>query len=236
MRIALLETAPPEPDFDARFGSWARIFDALLADPALELVPYAAWRGVLPRVTDADATLVPGGLASANDDAPWIDALLAHLRAVHAAGQPLVGICFGHQVVARALGGQVTRRPPAGPDDGFVLGVRPVNWLAGPLAGRTTRVYMSHHDEVTALPPGATHLATNGHACVQAYALGRTLGIQGHPELTPDVSRHYLHKNAIGVDAETIARAERSLDDGDDHGVVARLVHDWFTDTPSPPP
>ena len=112
MRIGLLECdhvaeryLPIAGDYGDMFGRWWRD-----ADPDAEVVRYDAHRGVLPeRPDECDAWLCTGSSASVYDDEPWIDGLADFVRAVHVARVPLVGVCFGHQLLAHALGGRTER-------------------------------------------------------------------------------------------------------------------------------
>jgi GMP synthase-like glutamine amidotransferase len=111
---------------------------------------------------------------------PWIACELEYLAAAHATGVPVLGICFGAQALAAALGGTVSRAPEkevgwidvAG-DDGF----------AGP--------WFTWHEDVFTLPPGAAELARAASG-PQAFAVGPSVGVQFHPEVTPEIVDGWL--------------------------------------------
>jgi GMP synthase (glutamine-hydrolysing) len=112
---------------------------------------------------------------------PWIADQVAFLRATHDAGVPVVGICFGGQALAAALGATVSRAPETEigwvdvqGDDGF--GGRWFTW----------------HEDVFDLPPGATALA-RASSGLQAFAAGPSVGLQFHPEVTPAIVDDWLH-------------------------------------------
>lgn len=126
-----------------------------------------------------DVVVVLGAAESAYDDTvPWLAAELEFAARAVDASTPVLGICFGAQVLARVLGGQVGRAPRS--EHGFVTldsadpdVLEPGTWL-------------EFHDDAFTLPPGATPLVRN-EVCLQAFALGPHLAVQFHPEITPAV-------------------------------------------------
>ncbi len=137
----------------------------------------------------------------ASSDA-WIAAEVAFLRAAHEARVPVLGICFGAQALAAALGGSVRRAPD--PEIGWidVAGQRPE-------AGR----WFAWHEDLVAPPPGAVVRASTPLAC-QAFALGRSAGVQFHPEVTPAIVEDWLRTgrgdiDTHGIDATAVARETR---------------------------
>ena len=162
---------------------WLR---ALLPDCAITAVP--AYDGVmpLPDAADFDAVIVPGSIASVTERAPWMLRLEERLRQIVAERRPLLGICFGHQILASALGGAVIVNPLGRDLDISTVQLTEAG-RADPLfagLGGSFEASEGHYDVVSALPPDATLLAENGYG-VQAFAYGNARGIQFHPEITP---------------------------------------------------
>jgi GMP synthase-like glutamine amidotransferase len=130
-----------------------------------------------------------GGPMSVNDGLPWIAPALDLIRAAAHAGVPLLGHCLGGQLVARALGGVVTRNPVKEIGWGTVDVLE--NGAAEEWFGRGVRSFTSFHwhGETFSIPPGATRILSSPHCANQAFALGPHLGMQCHVEMTPDLIR-----------------------------------------------
>jgi GMP synthase-like glutamine amidotransferase len=192
--IAIFRHAPTEGPghfasfLDARMLPWQ-----LLAVDAGEAVPASP---------DAYSGLVfMGGPMSVNDDLPWIPSTLNLIRAAVKADIPVLGHCLGGQLIAKALGGEVSRNPIK--EIGWVRVAVVDNpearhWL-GDLAGFEA---FHWHGETFSLPPGATRILESPYCANQAYALGKHLGMQCHVEMTEAMIREWCE-----VGAEEIAAA-----------------------------
>ncbi len=152
----------------------------------------------VPGPEELDLLVVMGSAESAADDTlPWLARELTYLHRVLAAQVPVLGICFGGQLLARALGGTVSRAPRS--ERGFVtLGTADAAVLP-------PGTWIEFHDDAFTLPPGATEVARN-EVCVQAFTHGPHLGVQFHPEITPDVLAEWIEswgsRGRAAVEAE----------------------------------
>ncbi len=150
-----------------------------------------------------------GSALSINDDHPFLEAAMSLVREGVAQGVPQLGICFGHQLLCRALGGRVAVRAcPGGPEAGWceVAFTRLGQRFFG-VAARC-RVFQHHFDEVVALPAGAVVLASSPHTAVQAFQdpVRRLVGTQFHPEFDPELGNAIFHRQSsllstFGLDA-----------------------------------
>jgi len=149
----------------------------------------------LPPLSDVDGVIVLGGTMSAYDDetTPWLPAVRDYVRDCVETEVATLGICLGAQLLAVALGGEVERSAPSGPERGIVeLRMRPDaadDALLGPLVaelGRDVLVPSSHDDAVSTLPENAIWLASSRQYPFQAFRVGSAWGLQFHPEAGED--------------------------------------------------
>ncbi|MEA2357601.1 MAG: hypothetical protein QOI62_861 [Solirubrobacteraceae bacterium] len=171
-------------------GEWAAARGA-----EVELVR-APGVGAWPEPTGADAIVALGSDRSVHASTdPWIEPELEFLRAAHAADVPVLGICFGAQALAAALGGTVARAP-----------VAEIGWYDIPGVDGYAGRWFSWHEDAFTLPPGAHELAGNDVG-PQAFAIGRSVGVQFHPEVTAAIVEGWLHAGRDSVpDPEPIRR------------------------------
>jgi GMP synthase-like glutamine amidotransferase len=155
-------------------------------------------------VHDADGWLITGSRHGVYEDHPWIPPLEQFIRDAFAARVPVVGICFGHQIVAQAMGGKVERY--AG---GWAVGATDYDF-----GGETIRLNAWHRDQVVQAPPGAKVIAANDF-CSNAALLydDRALTVQAHPEFRPEFVDGLMKTRGKGlVPDEVMAEAAAKLD------------------------
>jgi GMP synthase-like glutamine amidotransferase len=196
MRIGILKTDEVRPEFVAEFGEYPDMFAALLGarDASLEFVVYDVEHGHYPDTIDeVDAYLITGSKSSVYEDKQWIHSLSAFVRQLHERRKKLLGICFGHQLVAQALGGK-TEKSTKGwgvGAHGAVFGELPV-WHDQ--QAREFNLLVSHQDQVTAPAPGTRVLAGSDFCANAVCQLGdHILTFQGHPEFIKRYSETLLN-------------------------------------------
>ena len=193
MKLTLIETGlVPEP-IRQDFPDYPEMFRRLLsaADPDMEFGTVSVIKGeALPDAASLEGILITGSPAGVYDDEPWIAPLMQFIRDAAAAGVPQIGICFGHQILAEALGGKVEKSPK-----GWGIGRHTYDmkacpeWMEGDCPV-TISVPVSHQDQVVALPPGARVLARSDFTPFAAIDYGKTpaISFQCHPEFDADYS------------------------------------------------
>ncbi|MDH4119756.1 MAG: gamma-glutamyl-gamma-aminobutyrate hydrolase family protein [Acidimicrobiia bacterium] len=230
MRLGLLVCDHVHPDLRSIAGDYNDMFAELFsAFGDLDLVEYDLTESRFPSsVRECDAWITTGSKRSVYENEGWIHGLADLVREFARSDVPFVGVCFGHQMMAHALGGEVRRSP-----NGWGVGSKVVHvprsepWMeVEGWRGGSFRVLNSHADQVDKLPRGAEVLGSNEHCPVSVMRLGpRMLGIQGHPEFVPEYSRRLMEVRRGRLIPETVVDAGlASLDDPPDQALLARWI------------
>lgn len=215
---------------EASRGDYDEVYARFLAEGGtpLRVRAYDVVGGELPADPgECDAWIITGARHDSFGDEPWLEALRAFVRRLREARARTVGICFGHQVLAHALGGRAERASAwkAGPQP---LDVEPTPWFEG---GRVALNAM-HRDVVTALPPGAVRIGTGTTGEQPAFLVDdHMLGIQDHPEFdaTYTAALTRWRRELMGDETADAALAELEATPTDG-AVVARWVVDFLLD------
>lgn len=229
MKLAILETGRPPGDLAQRFGTYPAMFERLLGD-GFETSTFDVQAGELPSGTNThDAYLITGSPAGVYDPLPWIEPLLGFIRA--AADRKMVGVCFGHQAMAQALGGQVEKS-----DKGWGVGLqrysvgRPEPWMDG---GDCIAVPASHQDQVVVQPPGTRVVAESDFTpfAALAWTCRSAMSVQFHPEFEPDYAKALIERRRDSLADPQGAIA--SLDAPNDASRVAGWIRRFLTSEPA---
>lgn len=191
MNIGILQTGALPQDMAETWGQYPAHFERLLAGQGFTFSAYNVEAGDIPDDPQAcNGWLITGSRHGAYEDHPWIAPLEAFIRAVTEAGKPLVGICFGHQIIAQALGGKVVKFP-----GGWSVGPQTYGWGEGEVT-----LHAWHQDQVVSLPEGAEVLASSGFCENAALIYGdRAFTVQAHPEFTSDFVADLAERRGRGV-------------------------------------
>jgi GMP synthase-like glutamine amidotransferase len=236
MHLCILENDDLDPPLAQRYTRVAAMFEHLFAQAGYQgrIDTFSARHGQYQASFAAyDAVLLTGSRADAFSDEPWVVALRAQVARLLQDQHKLLGVCFGHQLIAHCLGAPVQRAPR-----GWRVGRQAYDWLGAPehlglTQGQAAQgvqlaqlaLLASHQDQVLALPAGATLLATQADCPVAAYALGdQVFCIQPHPEFTPEVSAFLLDKRKGMLGEPLYEQSISSLSEPHDGLALARFM------------
>ncbi len=225
MKLAILETGRPPGDLVRRFGDYSAMMTRML-DGEFEIDTFDVAAGEFPAdPSDYEAYLVTGSPAGVYDPLPWIEPLKQFLR--DAGDRKLVGICFGHQIMAEAFGGHVEKS-----DKGWGIGLqhyeidRVEPWMD---EMASIDVPASHQDQVVAQPPHTKVIASSPFTPFAALAWTDrpAISVQFHPEFDLDYAKALIEARREKMpDAD---RAIASLDRPNDNARIADWIRRFLT-------
>lgn len=197
-RILIIKTGAAKPPIAARWGDFE---DWILAGMQVgrdrAMIVDVRNGGILPSHGNLRGVVITGSAAMVTEHHGWSERTAAWLRGVVERGIPTLGICYGHQLLAYAVGGEIGDNPKGlevGTVDVHLNGAAHDDLL---LAGFPSPIQVQswHRQTVLHLPPGARRLASNAMDAHHAFALGeRAWGVQFHPEFYADVMVDYFHR------------------------------------------
>lgn len=193
------------PSYEWMFIS---LFDKVRSDMTYKV--YEVFKGELPaEMSDSEVYLITGSNVSAYDDIPWVKQLKEWIVKAAKKEVKLLGVCFGHQMIAEALGGKVEKSTK-----GWGVGIRESNIvddeMISSFPNAKMRLLYNHHDQVVKLPKKATLVATSEFCENDAYRIGKNiLCFQGHPEFTEEYEAHLLKD--FPEDGESAEVKEKAL-------------------------
>ena len=231
IRLGVLETGrPPEP-LAEDYPDYPRMVADWLGMPVTSMTQFAVLENELPDAPgDADIWVITGSRFGAYDDLPWIKPLEAFIRACRDANVPMVGICFGHQIIAQALGGVVVKS-----DKGWGVGVHEYDVTDWPealgKAPKKIRLQALHQDQVTVMPEGAEKIARS-EFCENAaiWYPGFAVTFQGHPEFSTKYASDILRiRRGTAIPIDRVDAAMETMDKTPNPEVLAGRIRDWIS-------
>ncbi len=235
MKIGILQCDDVANELQQEFGNYPAMFEAMLceADPNLEFATYRVVDSELPdSIDECDGYITTGSRHGVNDGLAWVDKLEDFVATLAQKKKKFVGICFGHQVMAKALGGQVTDRGWAVGMSFNTLDVRKP-WMDTPQD--SLNLVVSHRDQVCELPPGVEVLASSNFCPFYMLQYGsHMMTVQGHPEFSKAYSRALMEMRKTIIPAIRIAEGRASLAADADDQLMARWIVSFFADSLQP--
>jgi GMP synthase-like glutamine amidotransferase len=199
MQIGILQTGESPDALRADMGDYPDFFETLLAGRGLTFRRWAVLRNDFPAsVQDCDGWLITGSRFGAYEDHPWIPPLEDFIRTAYAQHVPVVGICFGHQIIAQAMGGKVEKYQGG--------------WSVGPteydFGDRTYTLNAWHQDQVTRKPEAAEVIASTDF-CENAALLydDRMFTVQPHPEFRKEFVEGLIKFRGPGLVPDPVLKA-----------------------------
>lgn len=226
VNILLCDTFPGlfPPSIPSYLSMFDKVFKSVAA--STEIRVFNAYQGELPVTLHSDEIYLIGGCRlSAYDDVAWIKQMIGWIRQAYEMKVKLIGICFGHQVIAQALGGTVNRSPK-----GWGVGIRKSvltdNEAMAYFPNKEMRLLYNHHDQVTELPQKAIVVATSPFCTYDSFRISNhVLTFQGHPEYVPEYEEYLITNHAADEPESIKSEALHSLTEATHQG---RIVASWI--------
>ncbi|MFN0113447.1 MAG: type 1 glutamine amidotransferase [Paracoccaceae bacterium] len=221
MQIGILQTGQSPDALKGEMGDYPDFFERLLAGRGLTFRRFHVEGMEFPKdVHDCDGWLITGSRHGAYEDHPFIRPLEDFIRKAYAEGVPMVGICFGHQIIAQAMGGRVEK---------FGGG-----WTVGPtdyrIEGEPFTLNAWHQDQVVEKPSDATLIGSSDFCENAAFLYGdRAFSVQPHPEFQDAFVKGLMETRGKGrVPDELLAAADRRLGRPNSSGQMADRIAEFF--------
>lgn len=221
MKIGILVTGHVAEALRGAHGEYDRMFEGFLDGHGFTFEAWFVVDGQFPDGPEsADGWLITGSRHGVYEGHGWIQPLEALIREIVASGRPLVGICFGHQIIAQAMGGRVEKYRR-----GWSVGRTIYHTENGPLALNSW-----HQDQIVDLPQGARVLARSEFCPYAALAYGeRVLSYQAHPEFSAEYTRDLLDTRGPGIVPDDLLDAARDqTGQPNDSAIVATMIAEFF--------
>ena len=227
MKLGILKTDAVRPEWVPEYGEYPDMFIGLLAaqDPDLEFSVYDVEEGEYPQdIDEVDAYLITGSKSSVYDDKPWIATLVDFVRELDSRHKKIVGICFGHQLVAEALGGKTEKSPK-----GWGVGLHTHRFASAPAwhdqGELAFDILVSHQDQVVENATGSKVLADSEFCENAVCQVGEhILTFQGHPEFVSDYSREIMEFRREMIGEQAYASGVASLASEPQRMRIARWI------------
>lgn len=227
MPIAILKTDSVLPQFKNQYGEYPQMLERLVRTlrDDLEFKTYDVVAGEYPQDdSEFDGFFIMGSKASVYDSESWIKQLGEYIQKLHAGKRKIIGICFGHQLLAHVLGGRTEKS-----EKGWGVGVHasrvinPQAWMQS--GGLEFNLLVSHQDQVAELPDQAVHIASNEFCQYSMFSIANhVLGMQGHPEFSAAYALELMNFRQHKIGTETFRDGVNSLSQPTHESVITQWM------------
>jgi GMP synthase-like glutamine amidotransferase len=237
-RVTIIETGGMSQEHRERHGSFPQMFQRMInaADPSVACETVSILAGEpLPEPEGLEAVLITGSLAGVYDELDWIAPLEDFVRAAYANKIPMVGVCFGHQLMAQALGGIVRKSEKGWGIGRHVYDVADGNGL---IEGPRIALACAHQDQVIEPPRGARTFMSSDFTPFAGllYANGTALSVQPHPEFSVGFARLCCELREGEAPADAVAAAKASLELPLESARLGEAITRFLSRGPNPHP
>ncbi|MGQ7845937.1 type 1 glutamine amidotransferase [Granulosicoccus sp. 3-233] len=232
IRLGILQAGRSPEELLEHHQDYNLMFEDLLGKDAFDYRHWPVLDGRFPdSVDDADAWLITGSRFGAYEDHAWIPPLEELIRGIYASGKPMVGICFGHQIIAQALGGKVEKYSGGWSVGRVEYKLDEDVFGTGNVADASSPALLAfHQDQVVELPSDARNVGSSSF-CKHAALIydNRILTLQPHPEFDRDFIEGLLQTRGAILPEAIRTRAEQSLDEPIDREPVALILRRFLS-------
>ena len=221
MKVGILQAGHAPAEMIAETGNYAQMFARFLSGRDYSFAAYSVVDMEFPKsAQSADCWLITGSRHGVYDNLPFIEPLKALVREIYHLNIPLVGVCFGHQIIAQALGGQVEKY-----SGGWSVGATEYDF-----EGQTVTLNAWHQDQIVKLPPEAQVLGASPFCKYAFLGYGESVfTVQAHPEFKSDFILGLIDKRGRGVVPDDLLdQASSKLELPNSNSALADRIHSVF--------
>ena len=233
LKLGILICGHVNPALHSKFNDYHFMFERLLqrVDGNFKIQYFNVVEGEFP--DGIDAYIASGSQFCVNDDLPWIKQLEIFICELYQAKKCFIGICFGHQLLAKALGGRVEKS-----EHGWGIGVHTSQFkqikIVNTLAQDSMNLVVSHQDQVVKLPIDSRVLSTSEFCPYSMIQVGENfIGLQGHPEFTRQYSSALMDLRKDLIPGETIDAGRESLTKEIDSNEITQWLINFMSEKTS---